>query len=130
MDIKPELDQLGVKLVVIGNGSAYFAKQFAKTLPWPGDIYIDPDSTAYKALGLNKMKLWETLKFAYNSVTAFKALNGLYTGTNFSGSGDQLGGVVVVGPGKDSSILYEWSENIQDPGEVAEKRDILEACRQ
>jgi hypothetical protein len=56
MDIKPQIEAAGARLVAIGNGSAYFAKQFAEGLPFPADaVFIDKDSAVYKELNLPRL---------------------------------------------------------------------------
>ena len=41
MDIKPELDHLGVSLVAVGVGTRIFAKKFQIGLPFEGSVFVD-----------------------------------------------------------------------------------------
>lgn len=58
MDIKPEIEAAGARLVAVGNGSAYFAKQFVEGLKFPSDaVYLDKDSAVFKELNLPRLGL-------------------------------------------------------------------------
>lgn len=52
MNILPQLDQLGAKLVALGPGTHNFAKKFKEGLSFPGEVYRDPDAKVYEALNL------------------------------------------------------------------------------
>jgi hypothetical protein len=54
-DIKPTLDQQGVKLFLVSIGTLERSRDFAGVTGFPSDcLFADPDSASYKALGLVK----------------------------------------------------------------------------
>lgn len=42
---KPTLDQMGVNLVAVGNGTKLFAEMFVRDLGWTGEVYLDAESS-------------------------------------------------------------------------------------
>ncbi|GAX81819.1 hypothetical protein CEUSTIGMA_g9247.t1 [Chlamydomonas eustigma] len=52
--VLPTLEDSGVKVFVVGIGSAANAQEFSRALKFPSDrLYADPEATAYKALGFS-----------------------------------------------------------------------------
>mmetsp|Transcript_148442 Transcript_148442/g.210832 ORF Transcript_148442/g.210832 Transcript_148442/m.210832 type:complete len:134 (-) Transcript_148442:258-659(-) len=132
MAMKDQLDQLGVGVVAVGNGSPMFAKKFAESIPFEGDIFIDEESLTYKAASLERLSLWATLKrFFFNggARALWKSASDKYENADLQGDGQQTGGVFVVGPGEKSDILYSFKESEAAPDEMADNEAILEACR-
>jgi len=131
MDIKPNLDQMNVRLVAVGNGSANFARKFQNGLPFSGEIYLDPESKTYQALSLHRLSFWEVTKrffFSLSTLRFSQANSKNYAASDLEGDGQQTGGVFVVGPGRGKDILYSFKEN-EHPAEVfADNNAILEAC--
>ncbi|GFH07904.1 selenoprotein U [Haematococcus lacustris] len=54
-DVKPQLDQKGVKLFLVSIGTHARSKQFVEVTQFPADcLFADPDNVTYSALGLVK----------------------------------------------------------------------------
>eukprot|EP01012_Entosiphon_sulcatum_P048921 TRINITY_DN6749_c0_g1_i1.p1 TRINITY_DN6749_c0_g1~~TRINITY_DN6749_c0_g1_i1.p1 ORF type:complete len:182 (+),score=36.65 TRINITY_DN6749_c0_g1_i1:52-597(+) len=131
LELKPELDRLGVKLVCIGNGSAYFAQKFKEGVNWPGDIYLDPDSSIYKALQLKRWSMWEVTKrffFSSKAIGWAKEFTKKYKSSDLQGDGQQSGGVLVLTPGVDEPLFFH-KEMDAEPTVFADNAAILAACR-
>jgi len=131
MDIKPRLDEMNVRLVAVGNGNANFARKFQNGLPFPGEIYLDPQSKTYQALSLHRLSLWEVTKrflLSLSSLKFYKESAAKYAAADTEGDGAQTGGVFVVGPGRGKDILFAFKENEHLPEEFADNNAILEAC--
>jgi len=130
MQIKPQLDQLNVKLVAVGNGSKMFAQGFINSTPYTGELYLDPMSTAAKALQLKRYSAWEAITRFFNPTAAsrYKQIKAKFTDANLKGDGQQSGGVFLVGPGTGSSIRFAHREDDYPPGEVCDLQEILRAC--
>lgn len=53
--MKPKLDEMGVKLLLVSIGTYERSQDFAKETGFPKEcLYADPDNAAYDALGFNK----------------------------------------------------------------------------
>jgi len=131
MDIKPNLDQMNVRLIAVGNGSANFARKFQNGLPFTGEVYLDPESNTYKALALYRLGKWEVMKrffFSLTAMTFYKNQAQNYAHADTEGDGQQTGGVFVVGPGRGKQLLYQFRENDHTPEVFADNNAILEAC--
>eukprot|EP01104_Vermistella_antarctica_P018398 TRINITY_DN678_c0_g2_i1.p2 TRINITY_DN678_c0_g2~~TRINITY_DN678_c0_g2_i1.p2 ORF type:complete len:138 (+),score=28.09 TRINITY_DN678_c0_g2_i1:297-710(+) len=123
---------MGVKLVAVGTGSKLFAQGFKKSLPWPDEVFLDPQANVYKAANLERWGLMKTLwRFFTNS--AVRKVAGLagkkYPEANMEGDGQQSGGVFVIAPGTPGKILFEFREMDHDPEEFCTSEQILEVCR-
>lgn len=105
----PQLQEQGVKLAVVGNGSQYFASQFRENLPWPGEIYLDPTSSAFAAINLPRMSAFQAIKHFFPAVSWFKKEGSKYK-HNMEGDGLQTGGVFLIGPGESSKVLFSFRE--------------------
>jgi len=130
MQIKPNLDQLGVPLIVVGNGSKRFAQKFKEGIKFNGEIYLDPESKSFKALGLPRLSAWQAVKrffFDSKAVKFFKGLKKTYRNADLEGDGQQTGGVFVVGPGIGRPMRYVFREHENDTETFADLDAILEA---
>jgi hypothetical protein len=122
IDVKSELDKAGATLVGIGSGTPEQARKFMEHSNFPGEMYVDPSLSVYKAFGLER-GIWKT--FGPGSVArGIKALSqGFRQGTS---SGDlwQQGGIFVLGPGR--QLLFQH----RDPaaGKKADLKAVLAAA--
>lgn len=131
MSIKPQLDQLGVRLIAVGTGNKNFAQKFQKGLPFEGEVYLDPEANSFRALSLKRLSVWEVTKRFVLSSTAlgfYKKKSKEYASSDVQGDGQQTGGVFVVGP-KDR-LYYSFIENEHEVTEFANPEDILKACKE
>jgi len=131
MQIKPNLDQLGVPLIVVGNGSKRFAQKFKEGIKFPGEIYLDPESKSFKALALPRLSAWQAVKrffFESKTVRFFKSLKKTYQSSDLEGDGQQTGGVFVVGPGSGRPMRYTFREHENDAESFADLDAILAAA--
>jgi peroxiredoxin len=121
-DVKDEIESLGAKLVVVGNGSAMFARMFAEDQKLLGAVYTDPTRAVYRALGM-KDGIKSALKLGALK-NAWRAYRAGYRQTSVQGDPLQQGGVLVVGP--DGAIAYAYlSETAGDHPPVDEVLDAL-----
>jgi len=133
MQIKPQLDHLGIPLLAIGNGSKLFARGFITSTPFTGHVFVDPDSLCFKAMELKRLTLWQALRHFFNSTAraAFKTLREKREAKgDLLGDGQQTGGVFVVGPGERSTLSYIFKEQDHPVGvdNFADVKAILQAC--
>jgi len=132
MNIKPQLDELGVNLVAVGNGNKMFATKFIQGLPFTGRVYLDPESSVYKVLNLPRWSPGQILKrffFSLVSITWFSSFQSKYKASDMEGDGNQSGAVFVLGPGPKLNISYSFKESEHDVSEFADPEAILKACR-
>jgi len=99
-----EIEAAGARLVVIGNGTADYAKHFRDTEKVELDLYTDPGKRAYKALGLKhdklgllKPSLWKKARRARKSGHKQSAVRG---------DPFQNGGVAVIAAGGGLKYLH------------------------
>jgi NAD(P)-dependent dehydrogenase (short-subunit alcohol dehydrogenase family) len=96
-DSLPEIRRRGGELVIVGNGSRYFAASFREELRLDGPLLVDPELHAYRAAGLRRGRV-EIL----SPRVPLNAVRALLRGARQHGvHGDpwQLGGVFVIRPG-------------------------------
>lgn len=131
MKQKQKFDQAGVKLVAIGNGSPLFGKGFKEQLPFEGEVYLDADSSVFKALELKRIGMWEATKRYFMSWSVLKFFSDQsknYPTSNTSGDGLQTGGVFVVSAAPEGKVLYSFIESEHDGDSFADVDEILRAC--
>lgn len=128
LDVAPQLSEQGIKLVVVGNGSAFFATQFKEGLPWPGEIYLDSNSSAFAAVNLQRVGAMQAIKRWLPAASWFKKNAPKYASSNMQGDGFQTGGVFLIGPGEGSCLQYSFKEMDHDVLEFASGADILKAA--
>jgi hypothetical protein len=115
------LDEVGVDLVIIGNGTANFIAGFRERSGYEGVIYTDPERAAYKALGLRR---GVRSTFSPGAVkNAVKAYRQGFRQIGTQGDALQQGGVFVVAPSGDS--LYSYRS--QRPGDHPPIDDLVAA---
>jgi dehydrogenase/reductase SDR family protein 12 len=120
-DYLPEIRRRGAELVIVGNGSRYFASSFREELGLDCPLLVDPELTAYRAAGLRRGRV-EILspRIPLNALRAF------WSGARQHGvRGDpwQLGGVFVIRPG--GEVLYRYVS--REAGDHAPIADVLAA---
>lgn len=120
--LKPQLEELGVPLYAvvkenIGTEVADFRPFFA------GEVYLDEKKSFYGqdprrmgGLGLFRVGVWQNFKRAWNAG---------YQG-NMKGEGFILGGVYVIGPGKQGILLEHQEKEFGDKVDIA---SVLEAVK-
>ena len=100
----PELRARGAALVVIGNGSAYFARTFKEDLGLDFPVYTDPSLRSFAAAGLQR-----SLRSTFNLGTVRGAIRAFKKGfrqQRTQGDPWQQGGVFVVLPPADLRFAY------------------------
>jgi hypothetical protein len=54
-DVKPRLDEQGVKLFLVSIGTWEKSQKFAEATGFPAEnLFVDPENSTYSAIGLNK----------------------------------------------------------------------------
>ncbi|MCJ8502217.1 AhpC/TSA family protein [Desulfatitalea sp. M08but] len=102
-EIVAELDEAGVALAAIGSGTPEQAREFMAKFKFPGEMYVDPSLSVYKAFGLER-GFWKTL----GPASVGRGLKAMTRGFRQGGSaGDlwQQGGLFVLGPGQ--QLLFQ-----------------------
>jgi peroxiredoxin len=95
----------GAELVVVGNGSVAYARDFARETGLATPLYTDPSRAVYRTLGLRRDAA-AALNPAF-LVNAWRALRGGFHQTSVRGDPWQMGGVLVVLPG--GRIAYHYA---------------------
>ncbi|CAN0926794.1 Thioredoxin-like protein AAED1, chloroplastic [Linum grandiflorum] len=125
------MDAAGVTLVLIGPGSVDQARTFFEQTKFQGEVYADPNHSAYEALnfvsgvgttftpkaGLKIMQLYmegyrQDWKLSFESDTVSKG-------------GWRQGGIIVAGPGK-TNISYIHRD--KEAGDDPDIEEVLGAC--
>jgi len=120
-DRLPDIRKRGAELVIIGNGSRYFASAFRDEFSLDGPLLVDPELHAYRAAGLRRGRV-EML----SPRLPRNALRALLRGARQSGvHGDpwQLGGVFVIRP--PGELVYRYVS--REAGDHPALDDILAA---
>jgi NAD(P)-dependent dehydrogenase (short-subunit alcohol dehydrogenase family) len=92
-----EIRNAGAELVIVGSGSAYFARAFREDMNLDCRVLVDPELDAFRAAGLRRGKL-EIL----SPMVPINALRALARGArqqSVQGDPWQLGGTFVIRPG-------------------------------
>lgn len=132
MDLKPQIDQLGIKTIAVGTGSKFFAEKFQKGLPFEGDIFLDPEANSFKAMSLPRLSTWETIKRFFlspSSIFFYQKISSEYPASDMEGDGKQTGGVFVMAQGKENVSLYSFQESEHSTDQFADNEKILQACK-
>lgn len=105
-------------------------KLYIRDVGFPGEVYLDPQSTAFKAASLKRTSV---MSFLWSFITNgagrrfYNAAAKKHRGSNLKGDGLQTGGVFVVGPGADSDVIYESREYDKPGSKFVEPQELLEA---
>jgi len=136
MELKPQLDQMGVSLIGVGTGSKIFGKKFRDLLPFTGEVYIDPECATFKAKGLHRLTAWEVVKrfiVSWTAISFYKTISAKYQSSDTEGDGQQTGGVFVIGPDpshpEKKKLLYSFHESEHEVSVFADPEAILAACK-
>ena len=121
----PELDALGVRVVLVGNGEPPFLDEFMRRhnlLATSVQVVTDPSLATYKAAGFDR-SAWGTFGLG-SIVRRFKAAGKGATG--YGGSGDllQQGGATVFAP--DGSVALHYASHAV--GDNVDLNDVVEAA--
>jgi len=115
---------IGVDLVVIGNGAPTFIEGFRERARYSGVLYTDPQRAAYQALSLRR-----DLKSSLNVRTIGRALSAFVSGArqvSVQGDAWQQGGIVIVLPS--GEIVYRYASEYA--GDHPPVGDLLAAARE
>jgi peroxiredoxin len=93
-DARQRFDDAGVRLIVIGNGSASFIEGFRAKSGYRGDIYTDPGLHTYRALELRDD--WRASLSLSGLLRALSAMLRGFRQTTTQGHAMQQGGVFVI----------------------------------
>jgi len=120
-DYLPEIRRRGAELVIVGNGSRYFAASFGEELRLDCRLLVDPELRSYRAAGLRRGRV-EIL----SPRVPWNALRALWGGARQHGvQGDawQLGGVFVIRPR--GEVVYRYIS--REAGDHPPIDDVLAA---
>jgi hypothetical protein len=112
-----EIEALGARLVVIGNGAVFFMKGFLEDLDSDLEVYTDPSLETFTAMSLKR-----TVSGSLDPRILLKGIKAARSGfrqTAVQGDAMQLGGVFIVGV--DGEIRYAYRSRFAgDHPDVAE----------
>ena len=119
-------DEVGARLVVIGQGTPRHAEHFIEEFRLDGmELLVDPDRKTYEAAGTKVA----TVNELYSPAIVAKALKITATERLIQGPTRghpaQLGGVLVVAPGGE----VVWSYLADDASDNPPNEDVIEAAR-
>lgn len=98
------LEQLGVRLVVIGNGSASFIGGFREKTGFDGELYTDPKRQTFRALDLVRgVRSTVGVRVAAKAIKTYRQG---FRQTATRGDPWQQGGVFVVARGGEPVYAY------------------------
>lgn len=109
--MRDELDRIrgkGAELLLVGNGSRYFAAAFREDFALDVPVLIDPELRAYRAAGLRRGRV-EALS-PRMPLNALRALRRGSRQTGVQGDPWQLGGVFVLQPGGELTFAHTSRE--------------------
>eukprot|EP01134_Creolimax_fragrantissima_P004135 CFRG4135T1 len=128
MDLEPQIENAGARLVAIGTGNQFFANSFKDGLPFSGDVYRDPEALTFKAMNLKRLSYWEVISrffFSFASLSFAKTMKEKYPTSNMEGDGLQTGAVYVIS--KEGEIKYAFIEDESAPDVFADNDAIEKA---
>lgn len=101
-DTWPEMEKRGARLVVVGNGRPFQARDFQYEQQLPFTLLTDPDLKAYAAAGLRRGALSVLHPRVFGN--ALRSLRGGFRQGRTQGDPWQQGGVFVIAPG--DNVLF------------------------
>jgi len=122
-DRLPEIRERGAELVVVGNGTPYFALGFRDDLKLDCPLLVDPELRSYRAAGLRRGRV-EILSPRL-PLHAARALWKGHRQTSVQGDPWQLGGVFVIGKG--GALLFQHRS--REAGDHPPLEAVLSALR-
>jgi hypothetical protein len=119
----PEIEQLGVGVVLVGNGPPAALGPFVRTMNLEGrrvTVVTDPSRAAYRAAGLRRPRApgWRS------ALDLLQALAEGYRPHRRAGDSWQLGGTFLLDGG--GRIVY--GHRAESPGDLADPSDIVQAA--
>lgn len=123
-DVNSEIESLGARLTVIGNGSVKQAAAFAEERDLPFRLLTDPGLRTYKSVGM-KRSIASTFRPSLigHGVRAMKG--GHRQAMTVQGDAFQQGGAFVIA--EDGRVLF--SQKSSTAGDHFAPQDILQALR-
>lgn len=100
----PRIHAAGGELVVLGNGTPEHARWFVEDYAFETPVVTDPALQSHRVVGARRGLL--AVIDPRTFVAGFRALRSGLRQDKTRGSGTQLGGVFVVGPGDRLSFRY------------------------
>jgi AhpC/TSA antioxidant enzyme len=122
LDRLPEIENLGVSVVLVGNGPPPAMAAFARNMSQEGrrvTVVTDPSLASYRAAGLKRPRM-HGLRAA---IEMFQALGQGYRQRRRGGDRLQLGGAFLV----DDAGRVVYHHRSKSPGDLADPNDIVQA---
>ena len=119
MERLPEIERLGVSVVLVGNGPPPTLAAFARSLNLDGrrvTVVTDPSLASYRAAGLRRPRM-HGLRAA---IETLQALGAGYGKRRRAGDAMQLGGAFLV----DDAGRVVYHHRNKTPGDLADPSDI------
>jgi hypothetical protein len=119
----PEIENLGVNVVFVGNGPVGALAAFSRDLGLDGrgvTVVTDPLLASYRAAGLRRPRVhgWRA------ALETLQALGAGYRQRRRAGDARQLGGAFLV----DDAGRVVYHHRSQSPGDLADPNDIVQAA--
>ena len=119
----PEIESLGVRVVLVGNGPLHAVPAFVETMNLKDrrvTVVTDPSLASYRAAGLARPRFfgWRT------PIETLHAFAAGYWQRRRAGDVMQLGGAFLV----DDAGRVVYSHRSQSPGDLADPNDIVQAA--
>jgi hypothetical protein len=123
MERLPEIESLGVSVVLVGNGPLSALAAFSRDLSLDGrhvTVVTDPSLASYRAAGLRRPRVhgWRA------ALETLQALGAGYRKRRRAGDALQLGGAFLIDEG--GRVLYHHRS--KSPGDLADPSDIVQAA--
>lgn len=119
----PELESLGVNVVLVGNGPPAALAAFVRDMNLEGrrvTVVTDPSLAAYRAAGLRRPRLHAL----WGIVDTLRALGAGYWQRRRAGDAMQLGGALLV----DETGRVVYHHRSQRAGDLADPSDVVQAA--
>jgi alkyl-hydroperoxide reductase/thiol specific antioxidant family protein len=123
MERLPELERLGVSVVLVGNGPREALPAFIRGMKLDGrrvTVVTDPALASYRAAGLRRPRM-HGLRAV---IETLQALGAGYAKRRRSGDAMQLGGAFLV----DAAGRVVYHHRNESPGDLADPSDIVQAA--
>ena len=119
----PEIENLGVSVVLVGNGPPAALAAFVRTMNLERrrvTVVTDPSLASYRAAGLRRPRVhgWRAV------VETLRAFGEGYSKRRRAGDSMQLGGAFLID--ERGRVLYH--RHSQSPGDLADPNDIVQAA--
>src|SRR5262245_41472006 len=119
----PEIERLGVGVILVGNGPPSALAPFARAMNLEGrrvTVVTDPSLAAYRAAGLRRPRApgWRA------ALDLLRALAEGYRPHRRAGDSGQLGGAFLI----DGGGRVVFAHRAESPGDLADPSDIVQAA--